>query len=51
VTIKPGSRHRRGDRLDQVRNGNRWRSSAHAEMESSCIEQNHCRARVLGFFS
>jgi conjugative relaxase-like TrwC/TraI family protein len=25
VTVEPGAHHRRGDRVDQVRNGNRWR--------------------------
>jgi conjugative relaxase-like TrwC/TraI family protein len=25
LTIQPGTPHRRGDRIDQVRNGNRWR--------------------------
>ena len=25
VTVEPGNQHRRGDRIDQVRNGNRWR--------------------------
>ena len=25
VTVEPGAQHRRGDRIDQVRNGNRWR--------------------------
>jgi conjugative relaxase-like TrwC/TraI family protein len=25
VTVEPGTQHRRGDRIDQVRNGNRWR--------------------------
>jgi conjugative relaxase-like TrwC/TraI family protein len=25
VTVEPGTQHRRGDRVDQVRNGNRWR--------------------------
>ena len=25
VTVEPGITHRRGDRVDQVRNGNRWR--------------------------
>ncbi len=25
VTVEPGTHHRRGDRIDQVRNGNRWR--------------------------
>jgi AAA domain len=25
LTVQPGNQHRRGDRIDQVRNGNRWR--------------------------
>jgi hypothetical protein len=25
LTVKPGTQHRRGERIDQVRNGNRWR--------------------------
>ncbi|HEU0277509.1 MAG TPA: AAA family ATPase, partial [Rhodanobacteraceae bacterium] len=25
LTVEPGARHRRGERIDQVRNGNRWR--------------------------
>jgi ATP-dependent exoDNAse (exonuclease V) alpha subunit len=25
LTVEPGTRHRRGERIDQVRNGNRWR--------------------------
>jgi len=25
LTVEPGKQHRRGDRVDQVRNGNRWR--------------------------
>jgi conjugative relaxase-like TrwC/TraI family protein len=25
LTVEPGTQHRRGDRIDQVRNGNRWR--------------------------
>ncbi|MEB3035143.1 MobF family relaxase [[Mycobacterium] nativiensis] len=25
ITVTPGAEHRRGDRIDQVRNGNRWR--------------------------
>jgi conjugative relaxase-like TrwC/TraI family protein len=25
LTVEPGTHHRRGDRIDQVRNGNRWR--------------------------
>ena len=25
LTVQPGTHHRRGDRIDQVRNGNRWR--------------------------
>ncbi len=25
ITVAPGPEHRRGDRIDQVRNGNRWR--------------------------
>jgi conjugative relaxase-like TrwC/TraI family protein len=25
LTVEPGTQHRRGDRVDQVRNGNRWR--------------------------
>jgi hypothetical protein len=25
LTVEPGTDHRRGDRIDQVRNGNRWR--------------------------
>jgi ATP-dependent exoDNAse (exonuclease V) alpha subunit len=25
LTVEPGQQHRRGERIDQVRNGNRWR--------------------------
>jgi ATP-dependent exoDNAse (exonuclease V) alpha subunit len=48
LTVEPGSHWRRGDRIDQVRNGNRWRVvSVDAENTRIAAQRLTDRARVI----
>ena len=48
LTVEPGSHGRRGDRVDQVRNGNRWRVvSVDAENTRIAAERLTDRARAI----
>ena len=48
LTVEPGSHGRRGDRIDQVRNGNRWRVvSVDAENTRIAAERLTDRARAI----
>jgi ATP-dependent exoDNAse (exonuclease V) alpha subunit len=48
LTVRPGIGHRRGDRIDQVRNGNRWRVIG-VDTQRGCIvaERLTDSARVI----
>jgi conjugative relaxase-like TrwC/TraI family protein len=48
LTVEPGPHHRRGDRIDQVRNGNRWRVvSVDAENKRIAAARLTDQARVI----
>ena len=48
LTVEPGSHWRRGDRIDQVRNGNRWRVvSVDAKNKRIAAERLTDRARAI----
>ena len=48
LAVEPGIQHRRSDRIDQVRNGNRWRVvSVDAENKRIAAERVTDQARVL----
>jgi len=48
LTVEPGTRHRRGERIDQVRNGNRWRVlGVDVQRSRIAAERLTDRARVV----
>ena len=48
LTVKPGTQHRRGERIDQVRNGNRWRVlGVDVQRSRIAAERLTDRARVV----
>ena len=48
IQVRPGTGHRRGDRIDQVRNGNRWRVAAvDAATNRIAAERTTDKARVV----
>jgi conjugative relaxase-like TrwC/TraI family protein len=48
LTVEPGTHHRRGDRIDQVRNGNRWRVlSVDAENKRIAAQRVTDKARAI----
>ena len=48
VAVEPGSQRRRGDRIDQVRNGNRWRvAGVDAQRGRIAAERLTDAARVI----
>ncbi len=48
LTVEPGTHHRRGERIDQVRNGNRWRVlSVDAQRGRISAERLTDQARVV----
>jgi ATP-dependent exoDNAse (exonuclease V) alpha subunit len=48
LAVEPGNQHRRGDRIDQVRNGNRWRVVAvDAKNKRIAAERLTDRARAI----
>ncbi|BBZ15356.1 MobF family relaxase [Mycobacterium branderi] len=48
IVVQPGARHRRADRIDQVRNGNRWLVAAvDAKTNRVAAERTSDKARVV----